>query len=117
MSHEFGEPIDRVVQEYVPGKQITLAHMVANPTEELCERIGVAHKEAIGILTLTPGETAIIAGDVATKSADVGIGFLDRFSGSLVITGSVGSVGVALDEVLRTLEKDLGYTACQATRT
>lgn len=117
MNHEFGDPIDRVVQEYVPGKQITLAHMVANPTEELCERIGVTHKEAIGILTLTPGETAIIAGDVATKAADVGIGFLDRFSGSLVITGSVGSVNVALDEVIRTLGQDLCYTVCQVTRT
>ncbi|MFC1237255.1 BMC domain-containing protein [Vibrio sp. DW001] len=117
MNHEFGDPIDRVVQEYVPGKQITLAHMVANPTEELCERIGVVHNEAIGILTLTPGETAIIAGDIATKSANVGIGFLDRFSGSLVITGSVGSVEVALEEVLRTLAGDLCYTTCKATRT
>lgn len=26
---------ERVIQEYVPGKQITLAHLIANPNKEL----------------------------------------------------------------------------------
>ncbi len=33
----------------------------------------------------------MIAGDLALKAADVHIGFLDRFSGALVIYGSVGA--------------------------
>ncbi len=109
--------IERIIQEYVPGKQVTLAHLLANPTEELCHKVGVEHAEAIGILTLTPGETAIIAGDVATKFASVEIGFLDRFSGALVLTGSIGAVDEALNSVLETLETILGYRVCPATRT
>lgn len=109
--------IERVIQEYVPGKQVTLAHLLANPTEELCQKVGVEHAQAIGILTLTPGETAIIAGDVATKFASVEIGFLDRFSGALIVTGSIGAVSEALDAVLNTLQTILGYSVCPATRT
>lgn len=25
----------RIIQEFVPGKQVTLAHVIANPTEDL----------------------------------------------------------------------------------
>ena len=81
------QDIERIIQEYVPGKQVTLAHMIANPSAELCQKVGISNAEAIGILTLTPGETAIIAGDVATKAANVEIGFIDRFSGALVLAG------------------------------
>ena len=109
--------IERIIQEYVPGKQVTLAHVLANPTEELCHKVGVEHAEAIGILTLTPGETAIIAGDVATKAASVEIGFLDRFSGALVVTGSIGAVDEAVGTVLNTLQTILGYSVCSETRT
>ena len=58
---------DRIIQEFVPGKQVTLAHAIANPTKELAKKIGVPEAESIGIMTLTPGETAMIAGDIATR--------------------------------------------------
>lgn len=109
--------IQRIIQEYVPGKQVTLAHLLANPTQELCKKVGVKPVEAVGILTLTPGETAIIAGDIATKFASVEIGFLDRFSGALVITGSIGAVEEGLNAVLGTLHRTLGYRVCEATQT
>ena len=83
---------ERIIQEFVPGKQVTLAHLIAHPGEELAKKIGVPEAGAIGIMTLTPGETAMIAGDLAMKAADVHIGFLDRFSGALVIYGSVGVI-------------------------
>ncbi|CAA0117109.1 Ethanolamine utilization protein EutS [BD1-7 clade bacterium] len=108
---------ERIIQEYVPGKQVTLAHMIANPGEELCVKVGVHHAEAIGILTLTPGETAIIAGDIATKAASIEIGFLDRFSGALVIAGSIGSVSEALDAVARVTREVLDFSVCEVTRT
>ncbi|WP_422615956.1 ethanolamine utilization microcompartment protein EutS [Photobacterium marinum] len=108
---------ERIIQEFVPGKQVTLAHLVANPTEELCERVGVESLGAIGILTLTPGETSIIAGDIATKAAHVSIGFLDRFSGALVITGSVSAVEESLKTVISVLSDTLSYNTCDMTRT
>lgn len=108
---------ERIIQEFVPGKQVTLAHLIAHPTDDLAKKIGVPGAEAIGIMTLTPGETAMIAGDIATKAADIQIGFLDRFTGALVIYGSVGAVEESLQQVVITLETQLGYAPCATTRT
>ena len=108
---------ERIIQEFVPGKQVTLAHLIAHPTEDLTKKIGVPGADAIGIMTLTPGETAMIAGDIATKSANVQIGFLDRFSGALVIYGTTGAVEEALTQVVSTLSRLLGYAPCVITKT
>lgn len=112
------EEKQRVIQEYVPGKQVTLAHLIANPDKNLYKKLGLTrdYNEAIGILTITPSEAAIIAADVAVKSSGVEIGFVDRFSGSLVISGDVSSVEAALKEVLNVLKGILGFTPAQITR-
>lgn len=101
---------------YVPGKQVTLAHLIASPCKELCEKVGLPGVDAIGIMTLTPGETSIIAGDIALKAAAVKIAFLDRFSGTLIFYGSVGDVEQALISVNETLQAVLHYDGCQITR-
>ena len=108
---------ERIIQEFVPGKQVTLAHIIAHPGEDLAKKIGVPGAEAIGIMTLTPGETAMIAGDLATKAANVQIGFLDRFTGAVVLTGDVSAVEYALKQVTRTLGEMMRFTACPITRT
>lgn len=50
------ESKQRIIQEYVPGKQVTLAHIIANPNEDIYKKLGliVDKKDAIGILTITP---------------------------------------------------------------
>lgn len=112
------EEKQRVIQEYVPGKQVTLAHVIANPRTDVCKKLGLDTEttKAIGILTITPSEGVIIAADVATKSSGVEIGFLDRFSGSLVVSGDVGSVEEGLKEVLNALCDLLGFTSARITR-
>ena len=84
---------------------------------DIFERLGIDDKGAIGILTLSPYETAIIAADIATKTADVEIGFLDRFTGSVVISGDVQSVETALKAVTDTLCSLLDFTTVPITRT
>lgn len=37
---EANNPPERVIQEYVPGKQITLAHLIANPNKALYKSSG-----------------------------------------------------------------------------
>lgn len=111
----------RIVQEYVPGKQITLAHVIANPVGNLSKKLGLASDTvpgagAIGILTITPSEAAIIAADVATKSAGVEIGFVDRFSGSLLITGDVAAVEAAVNAILQLLCNKMQFTPTEITR-
>lgn len=114
----FGDKgIARIIQESVPGKQVTIAHVIASPMPDIYERLGIDEKGAIGILTLTPYETAIIAADIATKAATVEIGFLDRFTGSVVISGDVQSVQTALEAVNDTLKNMLGFVESPITRT
>ena len=107
----------RIIQETVPGKQVTLAHVIASPMADIYERLGIDDAGAIGILNLTPYETAIIAADIATKTADVEIGFLDRFTGSVLISGDVQSVETALQAVLDTLQTMLAFDIVPMTRT
>jgi len=108
----------RIVQEYVPGKQITLAHLIANPVRDLSKKLGLADEgvNAIGILTITPSEASIIAADIATKSAFVRIGFVDRFSGSLVIVGDVAAVEAALRSIIDLLAGKMQFTPTEITR-
>lgn len=109
----------RIIQEYVPGKQVTLAHIIANPNDDIYKKLGliVDKKDAIGILTITPSEASIIAADVATKASGVSLGFVDRFSGSLVVTGDISSVESALNEVLDVLSNILNFSSTKITRT
>ena len=109
--------VGRIIEESVPGKQVTIAHVIASPMHDLYERLGIDEAEAIGILTLSPYETAIIAADIATKAANVQIGFLDRFTGSVVISGDVQSVETALMAVTDTLQKMLEFAVAPITRT
>lgn len=106
----------RVIQEYVPGKQVTLAHVIANPDPILYSKLGIDEAGAIGILTLTPTETSIIAADIATKAADVDVGYLDRFTGSLVIIGEVAAVEMAMEAVNNFLSQKLKFTPAQLSR-
>lgn len=108
----------RIIQEYVPGKQITLAHIIASPKPDIYEKLGLSseYKSSIGILTITPSEGAIIAADVASKSADVEIGFIDRFNGTLIVVGTVASVQAAVESVLEMFYDDLYFSTTGITR-
>lgn len=109
-------PTERMIR-YVPGKQVTLAHLIAN-LADLFKKLGLPDAvSAIGILTITPSEASIIACDIATKSGAVEIGFLDRFTGAVVLTGDVSAVEYALRQVTRTLGELMRFTACPITRT
>jgi len=95
----------RIIQEFVPGKQVTLAHVIANPTEDLYLKLGLIDASgAIGIFTITPSEAAMIAADVATKSANVS-------------TGDVAAVQSALTEVMNTLCGMMGFASAPITKT
>ncbi len=112
----------RIVQEIVPGKQITLMHIIANPDDVLYQKLGLDtsedyNKGAIGVMTVSPSETVIIAGDIAIKASGAEIGFVDRFSGTLIITGTVSSVQAAFDAVRDYTQNTLGYEVCAVTKT
>ena len=112
----------RIVQELVPGKQITLAHVIANPDKILYRKLGLDpavdySKSAIGILTVSPSETAIIAADIALKSSGAELGFVDRFSGTVIVTGTVSEVEASLAAITEYAQNKLGFSVCDLTKT
>ena len=111
----------RIVQELVPGKQITLAHIIASPDPIMYQKLGLNPDidfsgSAIGILTVSPAETAIIAADIATKSGNIDLSFVDRFSGTLIITGLISDVESALKAICVFASDRLGFTVCDISR-
>lgn len=113
----------RIIQELVPGKQITLAHIIAAPdailyraSSALTRSVDYA-RSAIGIVTMTPAEYAIIAADLAIKKSAAELGFVDRFSGTLIVTGKVDEVEASLAAVTEYAERALGFKVCAITKT
>ena len=76
----------RIIQELVPGKQITLAHIIANPDPIRYQKQG-----------LNPT--------------------VDRFSGSVIVTGTVSEVEASIQAILQYVENTLGYAVTPVTRT
>ncbi len=117
------EEKQRIIQELVPGKQITLAHIIANPDNQLYRKLGLdpsvdySNKSAIGIVTMSPSEYAIIASDLAMKASGAEVGFVDRFSGTLIVVGSVSEVEAALISVVEYAEQKLSFNVCPITKT
>ena len=111
----------RIVQETVAGKEITFAHLMGGPAPVIFQKLGLNPQvdyssSAIGIMNLTPPESAVIASDIAVKSGNVYLGFADRFTGTLLITGELSDVESALTEVLRFFENEMHYVVCKLTK-
>lgn len=112
----------RIIQEIVPGKQITLAHIIAGPDKIIYKKLGLNpdidyNKAAIGIITMSPSETAVIGADICMKTSNIDLGFVDRFSGTLIITGLVSDVEASLRAVLDYSRDKLGFAVCEITKT
>lgn len=115
----------RMTRLRVPGKEVCLAHVI-NPSDRcIYENLGLhigVHEgedhmgESIGMIRFTPWEAVVVAADVAMKSADVEIGFMDRFCGSLILTGRLTEVQTAVEEVVRFFDEELGFSTCKVHR-
>lgn len=111
----------RIVQETVSGKEITFAHVIGGPSPIIYQKLGLNPAidygaAAIGVLNITPSESAIIASDIAVKSGDIYLGFADRFTGTMIITGEIADVETALREVVDFFRDSMGYVVCNVTK-
>lgn len=106
----------RIIQESVPGKQVTLCHMIAHSDSALVDKLGLATNSAAGLMTITPYEAVIIAADRAVKTANIELVVVDRFTGSLLITGNVSAVEPALREANRFLTEILHFDSVEFTQ-
>lgn len=112
----------RMIRVRVPGKEVCLAHVISRSDSSIYKNLGLhigVHEgedhtgESIGLVRLTPWESVVVAADIALKSADVQIGFMDRFSGSLILLGQVAEVETAVEEVVRFFGEELRFGVCE----
>ncbi|MDO4602383.1 MAG: BMC domain-containing protein [Eubacteriales bacterium] len=115
----------RMTRVRVPGKEVCLAHIISTSQTSVYQNLGLhigVHEgenhvgESLGLIRFTPWEAVVVAADVALKSAAVDIGFMDRFCGSLIITGNLSQVQTAVEEVVRYFHDDLGFQTCDIHR-
>lgn len=114
----------RLVRVKVPAKEISLAHLIGVSEPRIYQNLGLSigthagedHTgQSIGLIHVTPAEATVIAADIATKSGVVELGFLDRFSGSVIILGSRSDVRSALEGVLEFFSYKLKFVVCDIT--
>ena len=112
----------RMTRVRVPGKSIDFAHVFtpSDPSvyQNLALHIGVHEGEdhtgeSIGIIRITPWEAIVVATDVAVKAAEVEVGFMERFSGALIILGGLSQVLTAIEEVVRFFRDELNFNVCE----
>lgn len=115
----------RITRVRVPGREIDLAHVLGSSREPVCTTLGLdigVHEgedhagEALGFMRFTPWESVVVAADIAVKHGSVGIGFMDRFNGSLILTGQISEVESAEREVLDYFAHVLDFHVCKMTR-
>ncbi len=112
----------RMTKVRVPGKEVCMAHIITPTDESIYRNLGLnigVHEnedhtgEAVGLIRFTPWEAVVAAADYALKSANVEIGFMDRFCGSLIVTGDLMQVRIAVEETVNYFENDLGFAGCR----
>ena len=112
----------RMTRLRVPGREVCLAHIITPSDPCIYQNLGLhigTHAgedhtgEAIGMIRLTPWEATVAAADIAVKAADIQIGFMDRFCGSLIITGGLSQVQTAVTEVVRFFGEELNFKTCE----
>ncbi len=115
----------RLTRVSVPGCEVDLAHLIGASKRSTYENLGLhigVHSggdhtgEALGLMHFTPWESTVIAADIAVKSGKVEIGFMDRFNGSLILTGSLTEVESAVTQVLGFFRDELHFDSCEFTK-
>ncbi len=111
----------RMTRVRIPGKEVSFAHVFTPSDTSIYRNLGLnigVHEgedhtgEAIGMIRFTPWEAVVVAADCAMKAAHVEIGFMDRFCGSLILTGRTAEVTTAVEEVVRFFRDELHFDVC-----
>ena len=112
----------RLTRVRVPGRSIDFAHVISPSDAVVYQNLAlniVVHEgedhtgQSIGIVRVTPWEAVVVATDVAVKAADVEVGFMDRFSGALIILGGLSQVMTAIEEVVKYFRDELHFDVCK----
>ncbi len=115
----------RITRLRIPGKEVCMAHVITPSDPRIYQNLGLhigVHEgedhtgEAVGLIRFTPWEAVVAAADFAVKAANVQIGFMDRFCGSLILTGALTQVQTAVEQTVAMFRDELGFAVCDVKK-
>lgn len=115
----------RFTRVRIPGREVCLAHIITPTDESVYQNLGLhigVHEgedhrgESVGLMRFTPWEAVVAAADAALKAGNVEIGFMDRFCGTLIVTGRLADVTSAMESVVGFFRDELGFPVCEIHR-
>lgn len=103
------------------GKRNHVCVCDGRPAPIIFQKLGLKpqvdyQSSSIGIMNMTPPESAVIASDIAVKSGNVYLSFAERFTGTLIFTGEISDVMSAMTEIIDYFRDTLGYVVCKVTK-
>lgn len=105
----------RMVMEEVPGQEIALCHIISSPHSALVSMLGLEYAP-VALLSVTPSEAVYIAADLVTKAAHVKLVFVDRYLGTILVTGTTSALETALVHTMAFLATAVGIAPVPITR-
>ena len=105
----------------MPGKEVCMAHILTPTDPSIYDNLGLTigtHEgenhtgESLGLMYFTPWECVVVAADTAVKAGRVDIGFMDRFTGELILTGPLAEVKSAVYGTIEFFRDELGFVVC-----
>ena len=105
----------QMICEEVSGKCINLCHIISNPDARVAQKLAI-DVSPLAILSVSPGEAAIVAADYFSKSADLEVIFIDRYLGTVLVTGQISALEAACTKVVRLLGQNLAFEEAVLTR-
>jgi len=94
--------------EEVSGKNVNLCHIIANPDRQVLACLAIEHC-AIGIVSVSPGEAAFAAANFLSKAASLEVVFIDRYLGTVLVTGRIAAIETACRDLMDMLVSRLEF--------
>ncbi len=104
-----------MISEEVSGKCINLCHIIQNPDERVTQRLAIDFSP-LAIISVSPGEAAIVVADYLSKSAALELIFIDRYLGTVLAVGNIDTLETACDGILQMLHRKLAFEVAEITR-
>lgn len=108
--------VDRhIISEEVSGKCINICHIISNPDVRVTQQLSL-EVSPFAIVSVSPGEAAIAVADYLSKSGSLDVMFIDRYLGTVLVTGSIGTLETTCKSLLRWLHEKMAFARAELTQ-
>ncbi|HWQ43981.1 MAG TPA: hypothetical protein VN456_18395 [Desulfosporosinus sp.] len=97
-----------MICEEVSGKCVNLCHIITNPDNQVTQKLSI-EGSPLAIVSVSPGEVALVVADYLSKSAALEVIFIDRYLGTVLVVGETGALETACTGLLKLLHGEMSF--------